>query len=337
MGGYKLLNRGLDRFNARYWRIFKCCAATIIAVNNYGQTHNVAIFLATTQSTATPSPTEVTIGCNPGALLSAFVSELLNKEVHFGRNDEEVNQVEVSAPIANITPLAQVPAAEPIFVLSSNLKVADDLEFLVVMPAIEDLIKHSFNRGNNFGYSSEVEVDMASRQRVLEKKKAIEDELGKQPPDLILALPSPIGDQSNGVQLLQRVMANSKHTKKNINDLKKAIQRAHNLENELKKAKSDLDDICNVTEITTGETGTPSDHPTWTALVPLLELPNLPAIYSPILLLDFNEEEYANFQPEGEKGDNVVVTQNDELVGGEGAMVIGDEGMEAKGENQLEE
>ncbi|GFZ06555.1 hypothetical protein Acr_18g0007250 [Actinidia rufa] len=296
-------------------------------------------------------------------------------------SDEEVNQVEVLAPIADIAPLAQVPAAKPIFVLSSDLKVANDLKFLVVVPAAEDLIKHSFNRGNNLGYSSKVEVDMASRQRVLEKKKAIEDELEKQSSDLILALPSLIRDQSNdvanlstknvkefkdllimqGIQLLQQAVANSERTKKNINDLKKAIQRAYNLENELKKARSDLDDIRNVAEIATRdlyerqvanlhtgifqegwltclrEIGTPSDHPTWTTLVPPLELPNPPAVYSPILLPGFNEEEYANFQPEGEEGDNVVVTQNDELVGGEGAMVVGDESVEAEGENQLEE
>ena len=44
-------------------------------------------------------------------------------------------------------------------------------------------------------------------------------------------------------------MANSKHTKKNIIDLKKAIQKAHGLENELKKAKSELVDAHNSAEI----------------------------------------------------------------------------------------
>ena len=46
-------------------------------------------------------------------------------------------------------------------------------------------------------------------------------------------------------------MANFEHTKKNITDLKKAIQKAHGLENELKKARIDLVDARNVAEIAT--------------------------------------------------------------------------------------
>ena len=44
-------------------------------------------------------------------------------------------------------------------------------------------------------------------------------------------------------------MANSELTKKNIIDLKMAVHKAHSLENELKKTRSELANARNVTEI----------------------------------------------------------------------------------------
>ena len=58
----------------------------------------------------------------------------------------------------------------------------------MVPPISEDLIEHSFIQGGSLGYSSEGEVDMAPRQRVLVKKKAAGDELAKQAHDPDLAL-----------------------------------------------------------------------------------------------------------------------------------------------------
>ncbi|GFS30432.1 hypothetical protein Acr_00g0011890 [Actinidia rufa] len=49
-----------------------------------------------------------------------------------------------------------------------------------------------------------------------------------------------------------------------------------------------------------GELGIPADHPAWAAPPLLVELPNPLTVYPPILLHDFNEEEYATLPAEGE-------------------------------------
>ena len=46
---------------------------------------------------------------------------------------------------------------------------------------------------------------------------------------------------------------------------------------------------------------TPSDNPAWFATFLPVELSNLLAVYSPILLSGFNEKEYVN-QPAEDKG-----------------------------------
>ncbi|GFS41465.1 hypothetical protein Acr_00g0074530 [Actinidia rufa] len=67
--------------------------------------------------------------------------------------------------------------------------------------------------------------------------------------------------------------------------------------------------------------GTPSDHPVWSASPPTVERPDPPKPYSPILLLNFNKEEYAN-QPtkdeangDGEGGDTWQPTTSGKRLG----------------------
>ena len=81
--------------------------------------------------------------------------------------------------------------------LSSGSNVANDISFPVVAPAAKDLIEHSFNKGNNLGYNSKEEEDMAPKQRVLGKKKPTGDKPAKQALDPVLALPNPTEAQSN--------------------------------------------------------------------------------------------------------------------------------------------
>ena len=87
--------------------------------------------------------------------------------------------------------------------------------------------------------------------------------------------------------------------------------------------------------------GTPSNHFAQTAVAPQVKLPNLPAVYSSILLPSFNEEEYANQPVEGEDGVDVGVTQGKELGGGggggEGEGVVGAKGENAKKGNPQKE
>ncbi|GFS33144.1 hypothetical protein Acr_00g0026590 [Actinidia rufa] len=82
---------------------------------------------------------------------------------------EEVNQGEEKIP--NIAPPTQILAVEPVLVLNSNFKAADDLAFPKVAPATEDFIEHSFNLGGSSGSSSGEEVGLAPKIRALGKKK----------------------------------------------------------------------------------------------------------------------------------------------------------------------
>ena len=55
------------------------------------------------------------------------------------------------------------------------------------------------------------------------------------------------------------------------------------------------------------ELGTPAKHLAWSAVVPEVEIPDPLEPYLPILVLDFNEEEYANQAAEDEaKGNDEV-------------------------------
>ena len=76
------------------------------------------------------------------------------------------------------------------------------------------------------------------------------------------------------------------------------------------------------------ELGTPSDHPAWTAAAPPVKLPNPPAVYSPIILPGFNEEEYANQLAKEEDGVHAGVAQGNEFGEGEGAEGAEGEGAE---------
>ena len=59
--------------------------------------------------------------------------------------------------------------------------------------------------------------------------------------------------------------------------------------------------------------------------------------YSPINILEYNKEEYANMPLEEEEGDNTIVAPINEPIRGEGVEVVGDGGVEAEGENHPKE
>ena len=67
---------------------------------------------------------------------------------------------------------------------------------------------------------------------------------------------------------------------------------------------------------------------------PPVELLNPPAVYSPILLIGFNEEEYATLPTKGEDG-NAIVAQGNELARVKRVVAEGAEGMVAEGEHLL--
>ncbi|GFS33122.1 hypothetical protein Acr_00g0026440 [Actinidia rufa] len=50
------------------------------------------------------------------------------------------------------------------------------------------------------------------------------------------------------------------------------------------------------------ELDTPVEHPSWNAAAPEVEVPDPPKTYSPILLLDYNEEEYVCNDPPNARG-----------------------------------
>ena len=79
----------------------------------------------------------------------------------------------------------------------------------------------------------------------------------------------------------------------------------------------------------------PPNHPTWTAPAPLILIPTSPATYLLILLLDFNEEEYATLSTEGDDV-NATVAQGNELAGVSGVVVEGADDNEDKGDNLFE-
>ena len=57
------------------------------------------------------------------------------------------------------------------------------------------------------------------------------------------------------------------------------------------------------------------DNPAWAKVAPVPELPEPPEPYLPMILLEFNEEEYMNLPTEYE--DDAVVAPCNELGGGE--------------------
>ncbi|GFY84282.1 MATE efflux family protein [Actinidia rufa] len=173
------------------------------------------------------------------------------------KKGKKVNQIKDQVPA--IPHLAQILVTEPILVLSSTSKAAGDLGFLEVSPAVEDLIKHSFNQGG----SLEEEVDMVPKLRNLE---------------------------------LQRAVANSDHMKKYSNDLKKANHKIPAFKGELKQARLDLamaeliaiharneveaalakmnqvlQELVELKKVASKELGAPLDHPAWNALTPPLD------------------------------------------------------------------
>ncbi|GFY91179.1 hypothetical protein Acr_07g0013750 [Actinidia rufa] len=77
---------------------------------------------------------------------------------------EMVNQGEDQ--ILEIAPPTQILSTELVLVLILDSEATDDLAFLEVAPAAEDLIEHSFNLGGSSGLSSR-EVDMAPKIKAL--------------------------------------------------------------------------------------------------------------------------------------------------------------------------
>ena len=71
-------------------------------------------------------------------------------------------------------------------------------------------------------------------------------------------------------------------------------------------------------------------------LAPSIELSDPSAVYPLIILLGFNEKEYATLPTEGEDG-NAIVAQGNKLARVEGVVAEGAEGVETEEENLLEE
>ncbi|GFY85709.1 hypothetical protein Acr_04g0004470 [Actinidia rufa] len=118
-----------------------------------------------------------------------------------------------------------------------------------------------------------------------------------------------------GAQLFQRAVSTSLRLKQATMDLKKATQKANSLKKELKQAKTELVDA---------RLGIPC---------PPIQQPASPGRYSPIVLPDFDEKEYAT-QLVDEGGANTVVAEV--RTGIIETVVKGAEGGsagEAKGEN----
>ena len=110
-------------------------------------------------------------------------------------DNKKVNQGDDPSQVHVITLPAQLPAAKPILMPSLDLKAVDDLKFPEVQPTIKDVVKHLFNQGSSLGSSLNEEEDiMAPKQRVLGKKKAVEDKVAKPTPNPVLALPILVED-----------------------------------------------------------------------------------------------------------------------------------------------
>ncbi|GFZ01187.1 hypothetical protein Acr_14g0008220 [Actinidia rufa] len=160
-----------------------------------------------------------------------------------------------------------------------------------------------------------------------------------------------------GKQLFQRAVSSSLRLKQGVVDLKKANQKASNLEKELKQTQSDLADARSaaesailqrnhaqqLAELRPGvfqegwlaclkELQIPLDHPAWSSPAPPVQLPVSPERYSPIHLPDFNEEEYATL-PAAEGNTNAVAV---EAQAGAAETADRDRAGEAEGDRALE-
>ncbi|GFZ21756.1 hypothetical protein Acr_29g0009180 [Actinidia rufa] len=221
--------------------------------------------------------------------------------------------------------------------------------------------------------SGEEEEIIASKVRALGKKKAAEDKLarsrkrkGKQPTEgtsyqkrgkvvgQFVWLSQALG--SNDVADL--ATEDSKEFGGQINhdrglDLKRANQKIHGLEKELKQTswrsllgrKTKLNKkwliskkwhvVKCIGRWLISELRIPVDHPTWVALAPSIELPDPSATYPPILLPDFNEKDYVTLLAEREDI-NAIVVQGNKLSKVEGVVAKGADGIENEGENLFE-
>ncbi|GFS46132.1 hypothetical protein Acr_00g0100300 [Actinidia rufa] len=142
------------------------------------------------------------------------------------------------------------------------------------------------DEGDNLGYNSEEEVDMAPKHRVLEKK----------------------GHRGRAFETDHRSYSCSSQSGKEL-----AEEDSEGFRGRLIMMGAQLHRRRMPFMLVTS-----SDHPTWNApALPVVPL-DPPAVYSPILLIDLNEEGYANQLVEEEESDNVVVALTDELTGGKG-------------------
>ncbi|GFY84393.1 hypothetical protein Acr_03g0011670 [Actinidia rufa] len=239
---------------------------------------------------------------------------------------------------------------EPILMPSSNSESVDDLHFPDIGSTAKLLIEHSFNQGDSSGSSLEEEVDMAPKQRALGKKKAAKGEPPRQVPNLVLAIPSlskapklavvelekelTSVDSSKdhetclalgkAVMLHQDVAKLAEEDSEGFRGRLAAVHACDEVEAAIEEKNKALQEVTELRKVASNEElGTSSDHPAWNAPAPPIEPPALSVVYSPILLLDFNEAEYANEPAEGEEADNA----------GEGVGAVGIEGVEAEGEN----
>ncbi|GFZ21659.1 hypothetical protein Acr_29g0008210 [Actinidia rufa] len=210
------------------------------------------------------------------------------------KDGEKVYQGELPIRIA---PAIQVA---PLLVVSSGSKAASDLAFPHFFSAAEDETKHSFNSS---GANLDSSPEMPLKAKKIEPKKGkraafktIQRRKGKAPTEGT-SKRTKQGGRDVSINGLQRAMETQNHIFKHSSELKKALKRAQTMEGELKVVKDAL-----ATKV--------KRHEDSDAKVPR----SLPSLKS--MLLDFNEEEYAN-QPamDEEEGDDKVGDKVGEEVG----------------------
>ncbi|GFZ00572.1 hypothetical protein Acr_14g0002070 [Actinidia rufa] len=266
-----------EGFNARYWRRSECCVAAIRAVNNCGHTQKVADLLGSSLSIEVNDLIkgisaelrrfeEEAERESAGSSSSSSSDSSSSWDIDLraaGDEEDGDGEVEDGEEVNQVDNQAQVPTIAP-------------------PCSTKNIVEHSFNKDGNLGYSSKAEEgSIAPKKKALGKKKVAGDDLAKQIPDLTLALPSPPKDYSGttfaAVDLGKQVTtADTSKDHKTCLALKNVIM--------LPQDVVDLD-AENLEE--------------FGGRLVMMECSDLPAAYSPILLLGFDEEEYANMPPEG--------------------------------------
>ncbi|GFZ16783.1 hypothetical protein Acr_26g0000530 [Actinidia rufa] len=190
---------------------------------------------------------------------------------------------------------------KPILVSRSAFEAVDDLDFPVVAPANPKFVVIKLGRQVTKADTSKGhDTCLVLGNAILLLQDVVDLSMveSKEFKDLMVM---------QGIQSLQRVVANSEHMKKYSSNLKKANQRANTLVGSRAPSRHiSRRLVCHLKEL-----GTLTDYPTWTSAAPSVELSDIPTVYSPFILLGFNEEEYMNQLAEEENVSIVIVDGTD--------------------------